>query len=74
MASMDTPLQKAIDISGSQTALARSLGLRVQVVHNWIKRGSVPPRYAPGIEAATGVLAEDLCPDVPWHVIRGKAA
>ena len=70
-------LLKAIEITGSQTELAAQLGVRVQVVNNWIKRGgNVPPGYAPGIEAATSgkVKAEDLCPDVPWHVIRGKRA
>lgn len=68
-------LQKAIDISGGQTKLAAALGVRVQVVHNWTRRGNVPPGHAPGIEAATQgqVKAEDLCPSVPWHVIRGKS-
>lgn len=69
-------LQQAIEITGSQTKLAAALGVRVQVVNNWIRRGNVPPGYAPGIEAATGgqVRAEDVCPSVPWHVIRGTSS
>jgi len=69
-------LQKAIEISGGQTKLAEAIGVRVQVVNNWVSRGNVPPTHAPSIEAATGglVKAEDLCPSVPWHVIRGKTA
>jgi len=67
-------LQRAIEITGSQTELAAQLGVRVQVVNNWIRRGNVPPGYAPGIEAATGgaVKAEEICPAIPWHVIRGS--
>ena len=69
-------LEKAIEILGSQTKLAAALGVRIQVVNNWIRRGNVPPAYAPSIEAATGgqVRAEELCPSVAWHVIRGSRA
>lgn len=67
-------LQKAINYAGSQTALAQRLGLSVQVVNNWKKRGNVPAEYAPLIEFVTSgaVRAEDIRPDVLWHVIRGK--
>jgi DNA-binding transcriptional regulator YdaS (Cro superfamily) len=69
-------LNQAIDIVGGQTELAKQLGTSVQTVHNWTRRGSIPAQYAPVIEVLTEgqVTADALCPDVPWHVIRGKAA
>jgi len=71
-------LTQAIDIVGGQTELAKQLGTSVQTVHNWTKRGSVPPQYAPVIEHLTEgqVTADALCQEVPWRLIRnsGKAA
>ena len=67
-------LTKAIDIVGSQAEFARRLGITPQVVHNWKIRGNVPAEYAPIIERVTsgGVSADEIHPDVPWHLIRGK--
>lgn len=67
-------LHKAIDLIGSQAELARRLGVSAQVVHNWKIRGSVPAEYVPAIEMATagGVRAEEIRPDIPWHVLRSK--
>lgn len=69
-------LQRAIEISGGKTALARKLGASVQLVDNWTRRGNVPAEHVPAIEAATdgAVTAEQLRPDVPWHIIRGRPA
>lgn len=63
-------LKKAIDIAGSQSALAKKIGLVPQVVNNWLARGNVPAEYCPNIEQATGVRCEDLRPDVNWSVLR----
>lgn len=57
---------------GSQSALAKSLGLSPQVVNNWIRRGNVPAEYCPSIERNAGVKCEDLRPDVDWDVLRDK--
>lgn len=67
-------LTQAIKVVGSQAELARRLGITSQVVHNWRIRGNVPAEYAPMIELVTcgAVSADDVRPDVPWHVIRGR--
>lgn len=66
-------LHSAIKASGSQTALARLLGIAPQVIHNWIKRGNIPAEYCPRIERATNgaVTCEQLRPDVDWNYLRG---
>jgi len=43
-------LHEAISIAGSQSMLARQLGLAPQVVNNWKRRGRVPADYCPAIE------------------------
>ncbi len=65
-------LTKAQEILGSQTALARAVGLVPQVVNNWHRRGRVPADYCPKIERATNgaVRCEDLRPDVDWAFLR----
>lgn len=67
-------LTKAIQLVGGQAELARRLGTTSQVVHNWRIRGNVPAEYVPAIEDATfgHVRAEEIRPDVPWHLIRGR--
>lgn len=66
-------LTKAIETQGSQAALARSIGVAQQVVHNWLARGRVPADHCPAIERATSgaVRCEDLRPDVDWTYLRG---
>jgi len=46
-----------------------------QMIHNWRLRDNVPPDFAPFIEQITEglVLADEVCPKVPWHVIRGNS-
>lgn len=65
-------LTQAINILGSQVALAKAIGKSQQTVNNWIARGSVPAEHCPLIERATGgaVRCEDLRPEVEWHVLR----
>jgi DNA-binding transcriptional regulator YdaS (Cro superfamily) len=67
-------LRKAIALAGGPTALAKDLEVSPQAVCNWAFRGNVPPQYAPQVEQKTGVAAEFLCPDIHWHIIRGKPA
>lgn len=68
---MDT-LKHAEKLIGSQTALARAVGVVPQVVNNWHRRGNVPAEYCPAIERATAgaVRCEDLRPDVDWAYLR----
>jgi DNA-binding transcriptional regulator YdaS (Cro superfamily) len=60
-----TPIEKAVNTAGGQTALAGICGVKQQQVWNWINRQGHPPaRYCYPIEAATGVPAVELRPDV----------
>ena len=69
-------IKEAIRLAGGLSLLARELGTTPQTVSNWRSRGAVPPAYALAIEQSTrgAVRAEDVCPQIPWHLIRGKAA
>lgn len=70
---MDTPLEKAVDLAGGQTALARVLSGdqpgRVKQGHVWTwlyREKRAPVEWCPAIEAATGVRCEVLRPDTLW--------
>ena len=70
-----TGLILAVDIFGSQSALATAIGCMPQVVNNWMRRGNVPAEWCVPIEKATrGVVrCEDLRPDVDWAYLRNTA-
>lgn len=71
-ANMDA-VHKAIDLLGSQSALARALDEDIGTVSAWLRRGNVGPEYCPLIELATGgrVTCEMIHPTVRWDVLRG---
>jgi DNA-binding transcriptional regulator YdaS (Cro superfamily) len=64
----ETPLEKAVRITGGQSQLARSLGGKVRqgYVWKWLRRGYPPAEHAVAIERATrgAVTRYDLRPDV----------
>jgi DNA-binding transcriptional regulator YdaS (Cro superfamily) len=78
-----TALERAISALGSQTALASAIGGSVKTGHiyYWMKAG-VPAEHCPAIERETrrvaaergdpllSVTCEELCPSVPWDVLR----
>jgi DNA-binding transcriptional regulator YdaS (Cro superfamily) len=66
-------LEKAIEIAGGTTALAKRLGVHKNVVTNWKTRG-VPIDQCPAIEKATdrAVLCEQLNGSIDWAYIRGS--
>lgn len=74
-------LQRAIDIVGTPTALARQIGRPVSSTHiyNWMRRdkAGVPLERCPDIERVTGgrVRCEELRPDLAgmWAYLRGTA-
>lgn len=74
MSNMDA-LERAVEICGSQAALAAKLNLRQSHVSMWKARGNVPAEYCPSIERATDgrVRCEQLRPDVAWEVLREHA-
>lgn len=82
-------LEKAVDVcGGSALKMAQKIGGKVvrQNVDYWLKSGSVPAEHCPAIERVTRAIAaekgdaglvvtcEELCPSVPWEVLREQAA
>lgn len=71
-------LRKAIDVLGTQRAVAEAAGEDVETghVYYWLNRAEeVPAKYCPGIEAATRskgtpVYCEQLCPGTDWATVR----
>lgn len=58
-------LKKAIEIAGSQSALARALGVTQTHVWNWLNRNKqIPAEYILKIENFTGVSRYKLRPDI----------
>jgi DNA-binding transcriptional regulator YdaS (Cro superfamily) len=55
-----SPLAKAIEIAGSQLALAKAIGRRQSRISDWLKRGWPSPDAAMDIEKATGVPVAEL--------------
>jgi DNA-binding transcriptional regulator YdaS (Cro superfamily) len=75
---MNTALQKAVEVVGSQVALAAALGVRQGHVWKWLNTAveGVPAKYCPSIERVTGgkVRCEELRPDVDWAYLRGTCS
>lgn len=71
------PLARAIQIVGSQVALAAALGVRQGHVWKWLNTAveGVPAKYCPSIERLTQgrVTCEELRSDVDWAYLRGTA-
>lgn len=69
------PLLRAVEAAGSQTELARRIGVQQAHVWNWINRskGRVPGEHVLAIEAATGVSRNELRPDL-YPIEEGGAA
>jgi DNA-binding transcriptional regulator YdaS (Cro superfamily) len=64
-------LKKAIKAAGSQSALARLLGVAPQSVQEWGEKGYPPASRVLAIEAATGVSAHKLRSDLyPRRLFR----
>lgn len=59
-------LEKACDLLGGQSALARLCGVTQQAVHQWVVTGKCPAKRAVEIERATWgkVRCEQLRPDL----------
>jgi len=71
------PIERACEIVGGLTALARILSVKPPSVSGWISN-RVPAERCPAIEKATGgqVTCEQLRPDMDWAYLRAgeKAA
>lgn len=69
-------LNRAVEIKGGVTALAKALGLKSHAVIQQWRINQVPAERCPAIEEVTGgkVRCEDLRPDVRWDVLRANPA
>lgn len=68
-----TPLEQAIKMLGSTSALARAIGITPWAVSKWDRR-KPPKERCLAIEQATkGIItAEQLRPDLNWAYIRNQ--
>ncbi|MBK1719194.1 YdaS family helix-turn-helix protein [Thiocystis violacea] len=60
------PLERAIQVAGSQAALGRLIGVSSQRVWWWLNKcdGRVTPELCQAIERTTGITRHELRPDV----------
>lgn len=66
-----TAVQSAVAAAGSQTNLAKALGITPQAVQRWVTQGYVPAFRVIEVAAATGVAAEELALDLVRAIGRG---
>jgi Uncharacterized protein conserved in bacteria, prophage-related len=59
-------IKMAVNIAGSQSELARQVGVTPQAVHAWLEGGPIHPHSALRVERATNgaVRREELRPDI----------
>lgn len=57
-------IDRAIEAIGSQTNLAKALGIKPQAVSAWVATGHVPLPRLKEVSALTGVAVADLLMDV----------
>ena len=57
-------INSAVQVAGSQTALAKVLGCTPQNVQRMCATGKVPAKHVLKIEAATGISRSLLSPDI----------
>lgn len=70
-----THINRAADICGGASSLARAIGAKPPTVYQWLDGSRpVPLHQCPAIEAATSgaVRCEQLRPDVQWVRARGR--
>lgn len=70
----ETAIQKAATAAGGQSALARSLKVTPQAVQKMCASGRVPAERVLAIERLTGVLRNELRPDLYPDASDGAAA
>ena len=60
----NSAIHRAVEIAGSQTKLARKIGVRQSDVWTWLQGRPVKADKVIAIEAATGVSRHELRPDI----------
>lgn len=60
-----TALRAAVELVGSQAAMARLLGISQPTVWNWLDKGKLlPAEHVHAVATATGISKERLRPDI----------
>jgi DNA-binding transcriptional regulator YdaS (Cro superfamily) len=57
-------IERAVEAAGSQTALAKELGITPQAVSAWVDAGCVPLPRMKDVSALTGISIGDLLMDI----------
>ena len=73
---MKSKIILAVTFFGSQTALAKRIGVSPQAVQQWVQRNIVPAEHCPVIERLTDgqIRCEDLNPAIDWGYLRITSA
>jgi len=61
---MSSILQRAVELAGGQTALAKRIGKTQGHISKWLQRDFIPPDAVLAIERATGIPRHELRPDI----------
>lgn len=73
MCGMNEAMHRAVKKIGGVAAVAALTHVTKSAVYQWMKgERPVPAERAPVIENASGEPCEELCPAVPWALIRRK--
>jgi DNA-binding transcriptional regulator YdaS (Cro superfamily) len=48
-----TEIERAVEVAGSQSELARRIGVRQQTVNGWVRDGAAPAKWIDAIFQAT---------------------
>jgi DNA-binding transcriptional regulator YdaS (Cro superfamily) len=63
--SPEVALLAAVEVLGSQVAMAKVCGLTQPSVHKWVRLGkALPAEHVLAVEAATGISRHELRPDI----------
>lgn len=67
-------IEKAIEITGSQSSLAKACNVKQPTIFKWLNGGKMDVKYIPAIIKATSgeVKPKDLRPDVDWETIKNN--
>ncbi|MCZ8310922.1 MAG: YdaS family helix-turn-helix protein [Magnetospirillum sp.] len=70
-----SPLERAVQKLGGQSATARALNVSQASVWYWLKHGKVSAEYTPRLAQLAGLAAHELRPDIfPPPVAQSEKA
>ena len=70
-------VSEIVKMLGGPCRLSKEFGIRSQAVSLWIRKNRVPAERVPTLERIARengltLYAEQIRPDVEWHVLRGR--